>query len=118
MDPRIELKRWREHAGPDGTSLSPKDACALVGVSRTAWVEWESGHRKPSLEKALEIEKLTEGKVSIEAWGFEPSVDPTMRAVLARRDLTKALAASPPAMSANDTPRHPTRKPRRSRAAA
>lgn len=115
MDPRTELKRWREHAGPDGTYLSPKDACALVGVSRTAWVEWESGHRKPSLEKALEVEKLTEGKVSIESWGFEPSVDPTMRAVLARRDLTRALAASPPVAPGNDPPR---RKPRRSRVAA
>jgi transcriptional regulator with XRE-family HTH domain len=36
-----QLKAWRE-----GMGYSQRDACKLLGCSRTAWLDWETGRHK------------------------------------------------------------------------
>jgi transcriptional regulator with XRE-family HTH domain len=66
--------------------LTLSAAGGKVGVEHSTWSEWESGTRNPSLERALDIERVTEGLVAIEEWGFPATVAAGMRSVIARRD--------------------------------
>lgn len=84
------LKDWREgKAGRAGDKLTFAAAAALVGVEHPTWIGWETG-RKPGFEAALQIERVTEGFVPVEAWGgFDDAID-AAREVFARRTQTKA----------------------------
>lgn len=85
MDNHQKLAKWRE-----GAELTLVAAGAEVGVGHASWCSWETGARKPSLEKALRIEVLTHGEVRIEGWGFDSSVRTDMAAVLAAQPVAEA----------------------------
>lgn len=59
------LREWRV-----GAELTITAAAAQAGVKHPTWIDWESGARKPSLAKALAIESMTKGAVTVEAWGI------------------------------------------------
>lgn len=65
------LRSWRLEQDPKRTLT---DLAAEVGVKHPTWIDWESGARSPSLEKALAVEILTKGKITVEAWGFDGSI--------------------------------------------
>ena len=83
MTPPERLKAWRLSHEPHLTFAA---AGERIGVKHSTWFEWESGNRSPSLEKALQIEDLTDGAVPFESWDFSAEVASTMRRVLSRRD--------------------------------
>lgn len=76
---RGQLRAWRK-----STERTLKECSEAVGVSHSLWSEWEQGTRKPTLEGAIGIEKLTEGNVPVEVWGFSAS---SLLAVAAARTL-------------------------------
>jgi transcriptional regulator with XRE-family HTH domain len=80
MDTSSKLREWRTNAG-----LTLKAAGKLVGVEHSTWSEWESGGRKPSLERAIDLELATGGQLPIEAWGFPADVAKGMRTLCQRR---------------------------------
>jgi transcriptional regulator with XRE-family HTH domain len=80
MEAPSKLRQWR-----DGQKLTLKAAGKLVGVEHSTWSEWESGSRKPSLERAIDIELETKGEVPLESWGFPPEVAARMRTLAHRR---------------------------------
>jgi hypothetical protein len=51
---------------------------------------WESDRSVPELSNAMELEKITEGDVRIEDWGYEREVG-MMREVIERRITDKPL---------------------------
>ena len=60
-----ELKKWRETQDPH---LSFDAAGARVGVSGSAWFDWENANKVPSVDLAEDLEKLTEGAVTVPMW--------------------------------------------------
>lgn len=60
------LRKWRDASG-----LTQKEAAARVGVSQTAWKDWEVENRVPSLAHAIAIEALTERAVRVEVFGHD-----------------------------------------------
>lgn len=66
--PGEQLRAWRLRQEP---KLTLAAAAAKVGVAHPTWIDWESGNRSPSLEKALAIELVTSGEVPVGAWGFD-----------------------------------------------
>lgn len=76
------LKAWRVLAG-----LTQCDAAARAGVSQTAWNHWEAGKKKPDVDNAVELEKLTEGAVSVQDWA-----DPRERPAPVAEDSSRRLA--------------------------
>ena len=53
--------------------MTAKAFGALVGVSGPMICEYELGTRRPSLEKAIQIEAVTGGFVPVEEWGHSAS---------------------------------------------
>lgn len=66
--PGAQLRAWRLRQEP---KLTLAAAAAKVGVAHPTWIDWEQGNRSPSLEKALSIELVTDGEISVSAWGFD-----------------------------------------------
>lgn len=68
------LREWRKKA-----EKTQNQAAIEVGVSQTAWSEYESGAKSPRTETALKLVKITGGEVPIEAWGEkeDPASSPT-----------------------------------------
>jgi hypothetical protein len=60
-----ELKKWREAQEP---KLSFDAAGAKVGVSGSAWFDWENGNKVPTVDLVEDLEKLTEGAVTVPMW--------------------------------------------------
>lgn len=60
------LKSWREAQDP---KLSFEAAGAKVGVSGSAWFDWEAGKKVPTVDLAEDIEELTCGAVTVGMWG-------------------------------------------------
>lgn len=61
------LRQWRLAQLP---ALGVVKAGASIHVSHSAWCEYESGKRTPSLERAIDIEIVTGGIVRLEDWGL------------------------------------------------
>jgi len=57
------LKSWRAEA-----KLSQGAAGKLIGVSAATWCDWEGGNKSPSVDRALDLERVTHGAVSVTAW--------------------------------------------------
>lgn len=77
---RDRLYAWRKDR-----ELTLSAAGDLVGVKHSTWSEWESGAKKPSLEKAIEVERVTDGAIAVEAWGFSAEQVTALRDFAARR---------------------------------
>lgn len=65
MSAPAELKKWRESQDP---KLSFDAAGALVGVSGSAWFDWENGNKVPTVDLAEDLEKQTAGAVTVPMW--------------------------------------------------
>lgn len=57
------LEKWRTSQG-----LNVEEAARFLGISKSYVSMLESGDRKPSREKALDIETKTKGQVSFRDW--------------------------------------------------
>lgn len=66
MAPADALKLWRESREP---KLSFTEAGSLVGVSGSAWFDWEAGKKIPSVDLAEDLERITDGSVTVAMWG-------------------------------------------------
>lgn len=49
-------------------NLSQEQAAAMLGLSKSMISMLENGRRKPSSEKRIEIENITNGQVSYKDW--------------------------------------------------
>lgn len=76
------LHQWRATRDPKRTVV---DLATAVGVKHPTWLDWENGSRSPSLAKAMALELLTNGDVTMESWGFDAEVISMMREIVARR---------------------------------
>ena len=65
MSAPAELKKWRESQDP---KLSFDAAGALVGVSGSAWFDWENANKVPSVDLAEDLETHTKGAVTVAMW--------------------------------------------------
>lgn len=59
------LKKWRESQEP---KLSFDAAGARVGVSGSAWFDWENGNKVPTVDLAEDLEGVTGGAVTVPMW--------------------------------------------------
>lgn len=57
-----KLSEWREGRH---TQLA---AAKLVGVSAATWCDWENGKKIPRVDRAEDIERVTEGAVTVGDW--------------------------------------------------
>lgn len=57
------LAEWRLAQG-----LTQEAAGAKIKVSQQAWAAWEQGQTVPSLQSAMAIERLTDGRVLASGW--------------------------------------------------
>lgn len=76
------LRAWRTHA-----ARTIADAAGWTGVSYPLWSRWEHGRKRPSLENAAKVEKLSHGAVAIEAWGYNRSTIDSMHDVMNHREV-------------------------------
>jgi len=67
MTAATKLAEWRRTKG-----YSQSQAAALVGASQAAWSTWESGRKRPDLEAAHAIERVTKKAVRVRDW-IEPA---------------------------------------------
>ena len=58
---------WRLEQG-----LSQEAAAAPLGYHQASWSGWETGDKTPPLEVAARLELLTEGRVRVEHFGYDP----------------------------------------------
>lgn len=65
MSAPVALKKWRESQDP---KLSFDAAGARVGVSGSAWFDWENANKVPSVDLAEDLETLTAGAVTVPMW--------------------------------------------------
>jgi DNA-binding XRE family transcriptional regulator len=84
MNAPEELKAWRAESG-----LSQEQAAERVGVRAATWCDWENGKKDPRTDRAQDVERLTEGRVTLAMWAEwarekaarkEPEHVPTERA--------------------------------------
>lgn len=59
------LKQWREAQVP---RLSLDKAADKVGVTAPAWFDWENGNKVPSVDRAEDLERVTDGAVTVAMW--------------------------------------------------
>jgi transcriptional regulator with XRE-family HTH domain len=57
------LRDWRKKAG-----LTQAQACVKVKVTGPTWCHWENGIKEPKLDRAEDLEKLTDGAVTMAMW--------------------------------------------------
>jgi transcriptional regulator with XRE-family HTH domain len=79
----LTLVQWRAVQVPPRTLTS---VARDLDVSHPLVSEWEKGTRKPGVELALRLEKLTGGSVPIESWGYTRDLVDLMRTAVERRD--------------------------------
>lgn len=58
-----KLRQWREQ-----TQLKQRHVAQRLDVDQGYVSAWERGDRRPSLENAVALERLTEGAVCVEDW--------------------------------------------------
>jgi DNA-binding XRE family transcriptional regulator len=65
MHVKQRLVQWRKERG-----LSQRDAARLAGVSQAAWNSYEDDNSSscPGINAALEIARVTEGRIPVEDW--------------------------------------------------
>lgn len=68
--PATALRVWQETR-----RISNKELGAMVGASPTAVARWRSALSRPSLEAAVRLERLTEGRIPVEAWAEDALLD-------------------------------------------
>jgi transcriptional regulator with XRE-family HTH domain len=59
------LKTWREAQIP---KLSQEAAGDKASVSAATWCDWENGKKTPTVDRSEDLEKLTEGAVTVAMW--------------------------------------------------
>lgn len=79
----LSLGQWRAAQEPPRTAVS---VATELDVSHSLLSEWEKGTRKPGVELALRVERLTDGAVPIERWGYTRDLLELMRGAVERRD--------------------------------
>ena len=65
------LREWRKAHGWTQT-----EAGALIGAMQGTWGPWESGKKLPSVQRANQIERITEGAVPVKGWGEPEPIHP------------------------------------------
>lgn len=83
-----KLKAWRK-----GRKLTLEEAGELVKATSTAWFEWERGENIPAVHTTVDIQKETDGRVTVEDWARLSRAKAEARAALRRRS-KRALSAS------------------------
>lgn len=58
------LREWREAAG-----LTQADAAEKIGAEQGTWGPWEKDKKRPSVDYACAIDRLTVGAVPVSGWG-------------------------------------------------
>jgi transcriptional regulator with XRE-family HTH domain len=58
-----ELKKWREDR-----ELSQAEAAEKAGVTAPTWCDWEQGKKSPTVDRAEDLERVTEGAVTVPMW--------------------------------------------------
>lgn len=62
------LGEWRKAKG-----LTLKSVAEKLGLTSPSTIsEYENGNRSPSYASALALQKLTNGSIRVEHWGFDP----------------------------------------------
>lgn len=59
------LKNWRESQDP---KLTLGEAGERAGVTASTWFAWEAGDKSPTVDRAEDLEKLTDGAVTMAMW--------------------------------------------------
>lgn len=59
----LKPKAWRDQLG-----FTQERMGAYVGVSRTAWVQYERGIRVPPLDVIVRCQQLSDGRVTVDSW--------------------------------------------------
>ena len=64
-DAKHQLVSWRKEKG-----LTQREAAALAGVSQAAWNGYEDATSRscPGINAALNIARITDGAIPVEAW--------------------------------------------------
>lgn len=57
------LREWR-----NSKDLTQAQAAKKVGVRAATWCDWEKGNKEPKTDHAQDLEKLTEGRVTMVMW--------------------------------------------------
>ena len=63
MAPHEKLKCWREKA-----EITQTEAAKRLGVSQATYCDYEAGNKVPRMDKAEDMERLTEGAVKLPEW--------------------------------------------------
>jgi transcriptional regulator with XRE-family HTH domain len=63
-DAAYELCSWMFEHG-----VQVKALAIDLGISVVALGRWRNGHAKPSLKHALDLERITKGRVAARLWG-------------------------------------------------
>lgn len=58
------LRAWREAEG-----LSQVVAAEMADVRQATWSDWENDRKKPQIEQAVAIQRITKGVIGVELWG-------------------------------------------------
>ena len=74
------LKAWRERAG-----LTVTAAAMLLETNMQNWWNWEQVQKRPSLERAIQLDLLTQGAVPFERWDYDGRIVVTMAHIAAQR---------------------------------
>lgn len=59
----LKLKLFRT-----GKGLSYREMAKLVSVAHQSIYNWESGDKRPDVDSAVKLEKVTKGKVKVTDW--------------------------------------------------
>lgn len=57
------LSKWREK-----NKINQRDFAAKLDVRQATLCDWEKGKHLPRVDKALQIQKLTNGDVQVQSW--------------------------------------------------
>lgn len=58
-----ELKKWRE-----SLDLSQAQAAERASVTAPTWCDWEQGKKSPTVDRAEDLERVTDGAVTVAMW--------------------------------------------------
>lgn len=63
LSPGSALRSWREQQ-----NISQQEAASRAGVTQAAWSDWEQDRKRPRVQHALRLERITAGVVSVLMW--------------------------------------------------
>lgn len=69
------MKKWREDE-----EITQAEAAKRAGVTQSAWCEWEGGQKIPQIHKVEELERLTNGAVTVGHWAARSQAEADERA--------------------------------------